>query len=54
MRIRIPRLRLAGHRPGAHHMEPGLRDAVRFPVYSVLIEHDEGLFLFDSGYDSSW
>ncbi len=24
---------------------------VRFPVYSVLIEHSDGLFLFDSGYD---
>ena len=24
---------------------------VRFPVYSVLIEHDDGLFLFDTGYD---
>jgi 4-pyridoxolactonase len=24
---------------------------VRFPVYSVLIEHPEGLFLFDTGYD---
>ena len=23
----------------------------RFPVYSVLIEHSDGLFLFDSGYD---
>jgi 4-pyridoxolactonase len=24
---------------------------VRFPVYSVLIDHSEGLFLFDSGFD---
>src|SRR3984893_13455239 len=24
---------------------------VRFPVYSVLIEHPEGLFMFDTGYD---
>ncbi|HEY2285050.1 MAG TPA: MBL fold metallo-hydrolase, partial [Streptosporangiaceae bacterium] len=24
---------------------------VRFPCYSVLIEHPEGLFLFDTGYD---
>ncbi len=24
---------------------------IRFPVYSVLIEHTDGLFLFDSGYD---
>lgn len=24
---------------------------VRFPVYGVLIEHPEGLFLFDTGYD---
>src|SRR5947199_396401 len=24
---------------------------VRIPVYSVLIEHDDGLFLFDSGMD---
>jgi len=24
---------------------------VRFPVYSVLIEHPDGLFLFDTGYD---
>ena len=23
----------------------------RFPVYSVLIEHTDGLFLFDSGFD---
>lgn len=29
----------------------GCGNPVRFPVYSVLIEHDEGLFLFDSGYD---
>ncbi|MET0183671.1 MAG: N-acyl homoserine lactonase family protein [Caulobacterales bacterium] len=30
----------------------------RFPVYSVLIDHEEGLFLFDTGFDgkltSSW
>ncbi len=24
---------------------------VRFPVYSVLVEHPDGLFLFDTGYD---
>ena len=24
---------------------------VRFPVYSVLVEHDDGLFLFDTGID---
>jgi 4-pyridoxolactonase len=24
---------------------------VRFPVYSVLIEHPDGIFLFDTGYD---
>ena len=24
---------------------------LRFPVYSVLVEHDEGLYLFDTGYD---
>ena len=24
---------------------------LRFPVYSVLVEHDEGLFLFDTGID---
>ena len=24
---------------------------VRIPVYSVLVEHDDGLFLFDSGFD---
>jgi 4-pyridoxolactonase len=24
---------------------------VRFPVYSALVEHPEGLFLFDTGYD---
>jgi len=24
---------------------------VRFPVYSVLVDHPEGLFLFDTGYD---
>ena len=24
---------------------------LRFPVYSVLVEHDDGLFLFDTGYD---
>lgn len=29
----------------------GCGTPVRFPVYSVLVEHDEGLFLFDSGYD---
>lgn len=29
----------------------GAGTPVRFPVYSVLIEHDDGLFLFDTGYD---
>lgn len=29
----------------------GCGNPVRFPVYSVLVQHDEGLFLFDSGYD---
>jgi 4-pyridoxolactonase len=29
----------------------GAGNPVRFPVYSVLIEHSDGLFLFDSGYD---
>jgi 4-pyridoxolactonase len=29
----------------------GCGTPVRFPVYSVLIEHPDGLFLFDSGYD---
>jgi 4-pyridoxolactonase len=29
----------------------GAGTPVRFPVYSVLIEHPEGLFLFDTGYD---
>lgn len=24
---------------------------LRFPIYSVLVEHEEGLFLFDTGYD---
>jgi 4-pyridoxolactonase len=29
----------------------GAGNPVRFPVYSVLIEHPDGLFLFDTGYD---
>lgn len=29
----------------------GCGTPVRFPVYSVLIEHPEGLFLFDTGFD---
>jgi 4-pyridoxolactonase len=29
----------------------GAGNPVRFPVYSVLIEHADGLFLFDTGYD---
>jgi 4-pyridoxolactonase len=29
----------------------GCGTAVRFPVYCVLIEHPDGLFMFDSGYD---
>ncbi len=32
-------------------MEHRRGNPVRFPVYSVLIEHTDGLFLFDSGYD---
>jgi len=31
------------------NIEPG--NPTRFPVYSVLIEHTDGLFLFDSGFD---
>ncbi len=33
----------------AWNIEPG--NPVRFPVYSVLIDHDDGLLLFDSGFD---
>jgi 4-pyridoxolactonase len=33
----------------AWNIEPG--NPVRFPVFSVLIEHTDGLFLFDSGFD---
>jgi 4-pyridoxolactonase len=29
----------------------GCGQPVRFPVYSVLIDHPEGVFLFDTGYD---
>ena len=29
----------------------GAGNPVRFPVYGVLIEHADGLFLFDTGYD---
>lgn len=29
----------------------GCGTPVRFPVYSVLIEHPDGLFMFDTGYD---
>jgi 4-pyridoxolactonase len=29
----------------------GCGTPVRFPVYSVLIEHPEGLFIFDTGFD---
>jgi 4-pyridoxolactonase len=29
----------------------GCGNPVRFPVYSVLIEHPDGLMMFDSGYD---
>ena len=29
----------------------GCGTPVRFPVYSVLIEHPDGLFMFDAGYD---
>jgi 4-pyridoxolactonase len=31
------------------NIDPG--NPVRFPVYSVLVDHPEGLFLFDTGYD---
>lgn len=31
------------------NVDPG--NPTRFPVYSVLIDHDDGLFLFDSGFD---
>ena len=31
------------------NIEPG--NPVRFPVYSVLVEHSDGLFLYDSGFD---
>lgn len=31
------------------NIDPG--NPVRFPVYSVLIEHSDGLYLFDSGFD---
>jgi 4-pyridoxolactonase len=33
----------------AWNIEPG--NPVRFPVFSVLIEHSDGLYLFDSGFD---
>jgi 4-pyridoxolactonase len=29
----------------------GCGTPVRFPVYSVLIEHPDGIFMFDTGYD---
>jgi 4-pyridoxolactonase len=31
------------------HIDPG--NPVRFPVYSVLVEHPDALILFDTGYD---
>lgn len=31
------------------HVDPGT--PVRFPVYSVLVEHPDGLILYDTGYD---
>ena len=31
------------------HIDVGI--PVRFPVYSVLVEHPDGLFMFDTGYD---
>ncbi|WP_308466976.1 4-pyridoxolactonase [Rathayibacter soli] len=31
------------------HIDPG--NPVRFPVYSVLVEHQDALILFDTGYD---
>lgn len=31
------------------HVDPG--NPVRFPVYSVLVEHSDGLILFDTGFD---
>src|SRR5699024_3035283 len=31
------------------HVDPG--NPVRFPVYSVLVEHSDALILFDTGFD---
>lgn len=31
------------------HIDPGI--PVRFPVYSVLVEHDDALILYDTGFD---
>jgi 4-pyridoxolactonase len=29
----------------------GTYDLIRFPVYSTLVDHEDGLFLFDTGFD---
>src|SRR5580704_4057965 len=34
-------------------LDAGLTGQRRFPVYSVLVEHAEGKFLFDTGFDAS-
>ena len=46
------RRRHAGHRRLSRVLEPRARAArSAFPCYAVLIEHAEGRFLFDTGYD---
>jgi 4-pyridoxolactonase len=32
-------------------LDAGLSGAYRFPVYGVLVDHEEGRFLFDTGFD---
>ena len=51
MRDPLARLGEPGHRPVAHHVEHRRRHAGPLPGLLVLVEHPEGLFLFDSGYD---
>src|SRR5882757_9094026 len=34
-------------------LDAGLTGPRRFPVYGVLVEHAEGKFLFDTGFDAS-
>src|ERR1700722_8803898 len=34
-------------------LDAGLTGQRRFPVYAVLVEHAEGKFLFDTGFDAS-